>query len=197
MSHAVALLCLGLLNGAQKAPSRRDALALVGRATGGYAALALGTEAAHAAPPIAVIEEQLGYLPVIDGAGRRVFAPARVFEPSTAQALELAKHLKRVGATFYGAYWCPHCKNQRRMFGQEGLKMVKYVECDPRGLGYKSGVCERAAVDGYPMWVVGKRRISGERPLADLAIFSEFPGAFDQALEPAPAMPGGVPCPTR
>jgi hypothetical protein len=193
----VALLCLGLLNGAPKAPTRRDTLAFVGRATSGLAALALSTDVARAAPPIAVIEEQLGYLPVIDGAGRKVFAPARIFEPSTPQALALAKHLKRVGATFYGAYWCPHCKNQRRMFGKEGLKMVNYVECDPRGLGHKSGVCERAAVDGYPMWVIGKQRISGERPLSDLAKFSEFPGTFDQALEPSPATMGGVPCPTR
>ena len=47
--YAAALLCVGLLHGTHKAPSRRDALALAGRATGGLAALALGADAARAA----------------------------------------------------------------------------------------------------------------------------------------------------
>jgi hypothetical protein len=62
-------------------------------------------------------------------------------------------------------------------------------------LGHKASVCERAAVDGYPTWVIDKKHISGERPLADLARFSSFPGEFDQSREPAPvALQSSGPC---
>ncbi|KAJ1627926.1 hypothetical protein T492DRAFT_841987 [Pavlovales sp. CCMP2436] len=178
-------------------PSRRELLAVAGsHVTAGLAAFALARETAGAAPPISVIEEQLGYLPVIDGRGKTVYTPSRVFDSSTPQALELAKHLKREGATFYGAFWCPHCRNQRRYFGKEALGFVNYVECDARGIGSKANVCARAAVDGYPTWMIGKKRISGERSLADLAQFSNFPGVFDPSIEPgAGAMQTGAPCP--
>ncbi|KAG8469528.1 hypothetical protein KFE25_005983 [Diacronema lutheri] len=176
---------------------RREALALVGKAGVGFASLALTRDRALAAPPIAVIEEQLGYLPFVDGSGRTMYAPSRVFDNSTPQAIELAKHLKRVGATFYGAFWCPHCRNQRKLFGKEALQLVHYVECDPRGLGHKLGVCTREGIDGYPTWVIGDKRISGERPLADLAALSDFRGVFDPRAEPSAAArspPGSEPC---
>lgn len=174
--------------------SRRQALALAGRTGAGLTSLLLAREAARAAPPIAVIEEQLGYLPFVDGGGRTVYVPSRVFDSSTPQAVELAKHLKRVGATFYGAYWCPHCRNQRRLFGKEALQLVNYVECDPRGAGANAKVCQRAAVDGYPTWMIGDKRISGEHPLSELAAFSGFAGRFDPAVEPAAAAQPGGPC---
>ena len=34
---------------------------------------------------------------------------------------DLARHLTSVGAVMYGAYWCPHCKRQKTMFG-DGFK---------------------------------------------------------------------------
>ena len=29
-----------------------------------------------------------------------------------------AQCLKDKGAIFYGAFWCPHCQNQKKMFGR-------------------------------------------------------------------------------
>jgi hypothetical protein len=41
----------------------------------------------------------------------------------------LAQCLADKGATFYGAYWCPHCNNQKLAFGSRASKKLPYVEC--------------------------------------------------------------------
>ena len=52
---------------------------------------------ASAAPPIAIIAEELGYFPVTNKSGRTVYVPARVKRKSTDQAIALAQHLAKVG----------------------------------------------------------------------------------------------------
>lgn len=34
----------------------------------------------------------------------------------------------------YGAFWCPHCEDQREAFGREAMADFPYVECFPDGL---------------------------------------------------------------
>lgn len=78
------------------------------------------------------------------------------------------------GATFYGAFWCPHCQAQKRMFGNSE-KLLPYVECStPDGQG-QLDVCKDAGVTGYPTWVFtdGGERLSGE---VELAVLSERTG---------------------
>jgi hypothetical protein len=59
--------------------------------------------------------------------------------------------LKSSGATFYGAFWCPHCQNQKAMFGRSA-KLLPYVECStPDGNG-RLPICDEAGVEGYPTW---------------------------------------------
>ncbi|HEY9888334.1 MAG TPA: hypothetical protein V6D02_08030, partial [Candidatus Obscuribacterales bacterium] len=31
---------------------------------------------------------------------------------------QLAQHLTAQGATMYGAFWCPHCADQKELFGE-------------------------------------------------------------------------------
>jgi thiol-disulfide isomerase/thioredoxin len=31
---------------------------------------------------------------------------------------EFAECLKSKGAVFYGAFWCPHCQDQKKLFGR-------------------------------------------------------------------------------
>ena len=46
-----------------------------------------------------------------------------------------AQCLKDKGAIFYGAFWCPHCQNQKAMFGKS-VQFLPYVECStPDGNG--------------------------------------------------------------
>jgi hypothetical protein len=77
--------------------------------------------------------------------------------------------LKDTGAVFYGAFWCPHCQNQKAMFGTSE-KYLPYVECStPDGKG-QLDVCKEKNITGYPTWVFADgNRSSGEVPLNTLA----------------------------
>ncbi len=80
-----------------------------------------------------------------------------------------AQCLGEKGATFYGAFWCPHCQAQKALFGKS-VKLLPYVECStPDGKG-QLPICKEKKVEGYPTWVFADgSRLSGEIPLATLA----------------------------
>jgi hypothetical protein len=83
---------------------------------------------------------------------------------------EFAKCVTDSGATMYGAYWCPHCTNQKEMFGKS-VGFIDYVECDPRGDGAEPARCEAAGISGYPTWVFADgTKKAGEVPLPELAL---------------------------
>jgi len=141
----------------------------------------VGQRPAEAAPPIAVIAEELGYFPVRNKEGQVMYVPRKVQRKSTDQAVELAKMMKDKGISMYGAFWCPHCSRQKELFGREAWGYISYVECAPKGYGYK-GTCKN--VDGYPTFRDKRGRVnfSGERPLEFLAKEVGFQG-FDASLE--------------
>jgi hypothetical protein len=63
-----------------------------------------------------------------------------------------AQCLTERGATFYGAFWCPHCKDQKAMFGNSE-QYLPYVECStPDGRG-QTPICKQAGITSYPTWV--------------------------------------------
>lgn len=73
------------------------------------------------------------------------------------------------GATFYGAYWCPHCQAQKRMFGASA-KLLPYVECSTADGQGQLPICTEKEVQQYPTWVFAdESRLTGEVPLAQLA----------------------------
>lgn len=79
--------------------------------------------------------------------------------------------LKDKGAVFYGAFWCPHCQNQKALFGRSA-KLLPYVECStPNGQGQLQ-VCIDADVKTYPTWQFNGSstdRLTGEITLTALA----------------------------
>jgi hypothetical protein len=62
-----------------------------------------------------------------------------------------ASCIKDSGALFYGAFWCPHCQNQKAMFGSSS-KYLPYVECSTADSQGQLQVCKDAGVTGYPTW---------------------------------------------
>ena len=80
-----------------------------------------------------------------------------------------AQCLKDKGALFYGAFWCPHCKNQKALFGGS-QKLLHYVECSTPDGTAQLPVCTAQNVHGYPTWIFKDgSRLSGEVSLATLA----------------------------
>jgi hypothetical protein len=56
------------------------------------------------------------------------------------------------GVKMYGAYWCPHCQEQKEAFGAS-FEYAPYVECGVKGdLHAQSQVCKDEKVNHYPTW---------------------------------------------
>jgi len=80
-----------------------------------------------------------------------------------------ASCIKESGATYYGAFWCPNCKNQEALFGRSA-RLLPRVECStPDGRGQLQ-VCQDADIKGYPTWdFANGTRESGTLPLERLS----------------------------
>lgn len=77
--------------------------------------------------------------------------------------------LKDKGAVFYGAFWCPHCQAQKKMFGSS-VKLLPYVECSTADGKNQTQVCIDKKIASYPTWeFTDGSRLTGEIPLAQLA----------------------------
>jgi len=89
------------------------------------------------------------------------------------EQLGLSRHLKRVGALFYGAWWCPACTRQKALFGEQGAQELPYVECD-RVPGDR-GRCEATLIKVFPTWdLKGKERLTGVQSLEELKSWSGY-----------------------
>ena len=95
---------------------------------------------------------------------------AAVVLPNQPDKLDgFATCLKGSGTTFYGAFWCGHCQNQKALFGRSE-RLLPYIECStPDGQG-STQICKDKGINSYPTWEFkdGSRE-SGELPLARLA----------------------------
>jgi len=62
----------------------------------------------------------------------------------------LAKCLTDKGVKMYGAYWCPHCQNQKKAFG-DSFQYINYIECAD-GQNGQTQICKDNGITGYPTW---------------------------------------------
>ncbi len=62
-----------------------------------------------------------------------------------------AQCLKDKGATFYGAFWCPHCQAQKKLFGSSA-KLLPYVECSTPDGNAQTQACIDKKIQTYPTW---------------------------------------------
>jgi hypothetical protein len=99
---------------------------------------------------------------------------------SGASEIALAKHLKAIGAKEYGAFWCPHCYDQKQLFGKEATELLKteevYTECDPQGVSPNPKACTDAGIKGFPTWIIKGQTVSGTQTLEKLAELSGYTG---------------------
>jgi hypothetical protein len=76
-----------------------------------------------------------------------------------------AQCLGAKGAKMYGAYWCPHCADQKERFGSS-FQYAPYVECGIKGSQAEAQVCVDAGVKHFPTWTFADgARVEGDHPL--------------------------------
>jgi hypothetical protein len=81
----------------------------------------------------------------------------------------LAKCLTSKGVIFYGAFWCAHCLNQKKMFGDD-MRYIKYVECAEGGEKADPEACKKAGVQRFPSWFFpGQGLTEGEMQPEEMA----------------------------
>ena len=66
-----------------------------------------------------------------------------------------AKCLATKQAKMYGLYWCPHCIEQKEMFG-DAFHYVPYQECAIKSSSEEDSVCKIAGVKLFPSWQFGQ-----------------------------------------
>ncbi len=101
-----------------------------------------------------------------------VFATLLLLGLGTACAAEsdmekFAKCLGKKKVTMYGAWWCPHCADQKKEFGP-AFAYINYVECAIPGKppSVQTEACKQMQIKRYPTWVFS----DGERVDAGLSL---------------------------
>jgi|SRR5579863_1278229 hypothetical protein len=65
-----------------------------------------------------------------------------------------AKCLATKQAKMYGLSWCPHCVDQKEMFGK-AFQYVPYVECGITATKEETPECKAAGLTLFPSWQFG------------------------------------------
>ena len=98
------------------------------------------------------------------------FITGKVTGKNTASIDDFAKCVGEK-TKMYGAFWCGHCQNQKKMFGS-AFQYVDYIECDPRGENSQTDLCLAVGIQGYPSWEINNKLYPGEMSLEKLAELS-------------------------
>ena len=78
---------------------------------------------------------------------------------SAGQYDTFAKCLNESGLIMYGTEWCPHCKNQKALFGSS-FEFVNYIDCDAN-----KAECDKNAITGFPTWKFEGEKFEGVQSL--------------------------------
>lgn len=73
------------------------------------------------------------------------------------------------GAIMYGTEWCPHCTDQKRLFGS-AFEDINYIDCDKN-----RDACISAGIQGYPTWIIDGRAYPGKQELSRLSELTSCP----------------------
>ena len=95
---------------------------------------------------------------------------------STEQTIKLAEQLNTVGARFFGAHWCPACKEQMKLFGKQAGRHLNYVECGlPEKYPDQVNQCRDENIRSIPTWTrPGSARLEGVQSIDTLERWSDL-----------------------
>ena len=93
---------------------------------------------------------------------------------STQRTIELAEQLNKIGAKFFGAHWCPACKEQMKLFGKQAGRELNYVECGlPDKYPDHLNQCRDENIRSIPTWTrPASSRLEGVQSINTLESWS-------------------------
>ncbi|MFQ4142465.1 vitamin K epoxide reductase family protein [Chlorogloeopsis sp. ULAP02] len=91
--------------------------------------------------------------------------------------IALASHLSKIGAKEYIAWWCPHCHEQKLLFGKEAYSKLNSIDCAPADHpNLQKDECKAAGIQSYPTWIINGKTHAGVLSLEELAKISGYTG---------------------
>lgn len=102
--------------------------------------------------------------------------PPVVVATSSPARIALAEHLSAGGAKVFTAWWCPHCHDQKELFGRQATAKLTVIECAPDGVGARVELCKSRRIEGFPTWEINGKLSSGVKTLNQLADLSGYKG---------------------
>jgi uncharacterized membrane protein/glutaredoxin len=91
--------------------------------------------------------------------------------------IELAKYLTQKGVKMYSAYWCPHCFEQKQLFGQQAWEQITNVECAPDAKkNSQTATCTQVGIKSFPTWSINGKLEPGVKKLAKLSELTGYQG---------------------
>ena len=147
----------------------------------------VGTNAVGGLAGVVVLVGTLGLYANVDqtpavasSSGNQAQQGPEITTTSGPAEIALARHLTAIGAKEYGAWWCPHCYEQKQLFGKEAFAAVNYIECaSPDNPREQTAACREAGIASYPTWIINGQQYSGAIPLDQLADLSGYTGPRD------------------
>ena len=118
---------------------------------------------------------QLLYTPIIETLEETFILETsteeETIETPTLSDMEIfAQCITDSGATFFGADWCPHCTEQKEMFGELAAALLPYQECSSEENTSQTESCTLEGIEAYPTWEFSDgSRLTGSLPLETLA----------------------------
>ncbi len=95
---------------------------------------------------------------------------------SSKETINFAKFLSNNNIVMYSAYWCPHCNDQKQLFGKNAVEELIIVECAKDGKNNKYELCQEKGIEGFPSWEINNEIYSGTRSLNELAEMTNYDG---------------------
>jgi hypothetical protein len=80
-----------------------------------------------------------------------IFIYVQSLPPPLGKYDAFAKCIANTSTTFYGAFWCPHCHNQKGEFGS-AAQYLPYVECSLPDQSGQTQACIDKGIQTYPTW---------------------------------------------
>jgi len=98
---------------------------------------------------------------------------------SSNEKVKFAKYLSVNKIVMYSAYWCPHCNDQKQLFGKEAVEELIIVECAKDGQNNQYKLCQEKGIEGFPSWEINNVVYSGTRSLKELAQMTNYNGSIN------------------
>ena len=95
---------------------------------------------------------------------------------SSIEKINFAKFLNDKNIVMYSAYWCPHCNDQKQLFGKKAVEELIIVECAKDGKNNQYKVCQEKGIEGFPSWEINNEIYSGTMSLNELAEMTNYDG---------------------